>query len=268
MEKNQTNGKCFTLITGASAGIGKAVAEACAELDHNLFLVALPGSGLQEVCSYLENRYGVCAKYLCIDLREKGAPVRIYERALREGITVNFLVNNAGIGHAGAIEEHTQEEIDDMIMLNIRALTSLTRLFMPMLKGCPTAHILNVSSFVAFVPAAHKSVYVASKSYVYYFSESLRSELNGGPVRVSTLMPGPVYTNDRVRKRIGNNGFVSRATALEPEEVAHYAIPRVMAGIPVIIPGNMNRTVRIVLGALPYVILVNIMKQVFVGKGR
>lgn len=265
---SSSNNGYFTVVTGASEGIGRALAEECAKEGHNLFLVALPGSGMPETSRHLAEKYGVRTEHFCVDLREADAPEKVYRYAANHQLAADFLINNAGIGHAGALEEHTQEEIDDIIMINIRALTSLTRLFIPELKKKPRSYILNVSSFGAFLPSAHKSVYLASKSYVYYFSESLRSELNGGPVKVSTLMPGPVYTNDNVRKRIRNNGFFGRATALESEQVARYALDRIRAGTPVIIPGNLNRTLRTVLSFLPYFLLMGMMKRLFTGKGR
>lgn len=265
MKKYAHNGH-YTLVTGASAGIGKALAEECARRGRNLFLVALPGTGLPEFSDHLRSTYGIKTEYTCIDLTLPESPEKIYSYSVNRDIPVDFLINNAGIGYAGSLEDHTQEEIDEMITLNIRVLTSMTRLFMPELKKCPKAYILNVGSFGGFLPAPFKSVYLASKSYVFYFSEALRRELHGGPVKVATMMPGPVYTNNEVRKRIMDNGFGGRVTAMEPEEVAKYALRKVFSRGCVIIPGNVNQSLHFSLGLLPWFVLVRMMRKLFEGK--
>lgn len=259
---NGRNGH-YTLITGASSGIGKAFAEECAKLGRNLYLVSLPGTGLPELTKKLAEEHGITAEHLCLDLRQPGAPDQIWEHSLKEQLQVDFLINNAGIGYDGSIEDHTRDEIDEMITLNIHVLTNLTRLFIPELKKNARSYILNVSSFGAFLPSAYKSVYLASKSYVYYFSEALRSELNGGPVRINTLMPSGVLTNGKVKERIRRAGVLGRVSALSPEQVARYTLRKMESGSGVIIPGRISRSFFLTFGLLPSFFVMNMMKRVF-----
>jgi uncharacterized protein len=253
----------YTLITGASSGIGKAFAEERAGQGNNLFLVSLPDTGLRELAEELSKKHGIKAEYLCLDLRKSDSPEKVKEFTLEKSLPVDFLINNAGIGYDGSIENHTRKEIDEMISLNIHVLTNLTRLFIPELKKRERSYILNVSSFGAFMPSAYKSVYLASKSYVYYFSEALRSELNDGPVRVSTLMPSGVLTNGEVKERIRRAGFLGRASALTPGEVAGYTLRKMESRSGVIIPGKISRSFLLTFGLLPSFLVMNLMKKVF-----
>lgn len=253
----------YTLITGASSGIGKAFAEERAGRGNNLLLVSLPETGLPELAEELRNRHGVKVDFLCLDLMKPGAPEIIWEHTLEKQLPVDFLINNAGKGYDGCIDKYTRKEIDEMITLNIHVLTYLTRLFIPELKKRKRSYILNVSSFGAFLPSAYKSVYLASKSYVYYFSEALRSELNGGPVRVSTLMPSGVLTNGEVKERIRKAGMLGRASALRPDEVAKYTLKKMESRSGIIIPGKISRSFLLTFGLLPSFLVMNLMKKLF-----
>jgi short-subunit dehydrogenase len=258
----------YTLVTGSSSGIGKALAEECAKRGRNLFLISLPGTNLPELAKSIENDHDVKVEYLCIDLREADSTNKVWQHSLDKNIEVDLLINNAGIGYAGNFENLKQEEIDEMINLNIRVLTSLTRLFLPELKKRQQAYILNVGSFGAYVPTAYKSVYLASKSYVYYFSEALRSELNGGPVKIGTLMPSGVLTNGHVKERIKKSGALGRVSALSPEYVASYSLKKLLAGGGVIIPGKITRSIHLTFGILPSFVTVNTLKKVFEEKEK
>jgi len=262
MKKMGNNGY-YTLITGASSGIGKAFAEERAARGNNLFLVSLPETGLPKLAEDLRSSHDIKVHYLCIDLRKPGSAEKIWDYALEKQLPVDFLINNAGKGYDGGIEQYTEEEINEMITLNIHVLTNLTRLFIPELKKRERSYILNVSSFGAFMPSAYKSVYLASKSYVYYFSEALRSELNGGPVRISTLMPSGVMTNGEVKERIRKAGMLGRASALRPDEVAKYTLKKMESRSGVIIPGKISRSFLLTFGLLPSFLVMNLMKKLF-----
>lgn len=262
----EQNGQYYTLITGASSGIGKAMAEEFARIQRNLLLIGLPGTGLESQCYNLTQKYKVYSRFLEIDLRNPDSPEKILSFSQDNNLRINMLINNIGVGHVGNIGNFPAEEINEMIMLNIYSTTHLTNLFLNELKSYPESYILNMGSFAGFIPAAHKSIYMASKAYVYYFSCGLSYELENSSVKVSVAMPGPVTSNKKMIDRIHNDGTFSRLMKLNPDEVAKYIIPRLFSGEKVIIPGLVTRTVYILGLILPYAAILHIAKNVFAGK--
>lgn len=260
------NNQYYTLITGASSGIGKAMAEEFALRKRNLLLIALPETGLESQCKNLISKYNIHSRFLEIDMRENDAPELIQSFVQAENLKINILVNNIGVGHEGNVGDLAVEKIDDMIMLNIRAATHLTNIFINALKSCPESYILNMGSFGGFIPAPHKSIYMASKAYIYYFSCGLGFELENSSVKVSVAMPGPVKSNQKMIERIQNNGAISKSMALTPNEVAKYIIPRLLLGEKIIIPGRMTRLTYLLGLILPYGIVLHFMKKVFLDK--
>lgn len=256
----------YSLITGASSGIGKAVAEELARRHRNLLLIALPDTGLDGLCKNLSLKFNIISRYFEIDLREHDASVRILSFVQLENLRINMLVNNIGIGHAGKIGDFTVEELNEMIMLNIYTTTQLTNLFLHELMSYPESYILNMGSFGAYVPTPFKSVYMASKAYIYYFSCGLSSELENSSVKVSVAMPGSVPSNKKMIERIRGDGIISRCMVLSPDEVAKYVVPRLFLGEKVIIPGWVTRTVYLLGLILPYGIVLHFMKNIFQGK--
>jgi uncharacterized protein len=260
------SGNYYTLITGASSGIGKALSEECAHRKMNLYLISLPDSGLEAFAEELRANNGVLVHLLAIDLIREDAPRRVFEHARSLNININMLINNAGIGHLGDFKSQDSKIIDEIISLNIRTTTQLTRLFINELILLPESYILNMSSFIAFVPAPFKSVYGASKSYLLFFSRSLRLELKKYNVKVSSLHPSGVATNPRIISDMKNRPFYARATTLTGEQVAKYAMDNLMQGRDSIIPGFFTRTFFRIGFILPYGLMLNMMYRLFCRK--
>lgn len=264
---DKTNSKeGYTLITGASKGIGKAFAVECAKQKRNLVLVSLPGTGLEETSRELEEKFGVRVLPIVMDLTLADAPQRIYQYTKENNIRINFLINNAGVGYDGKFENHTIDQIDTMILLNIRALTAITQIYIPDLKSFDRSHVLNVSSFGSYLPTPFKSVYLASKSYVYYFSEALRSELQGTPVKVHTVLPGPVMTNGHTRKRIEKAGYFARIITMDASELATFTLKKISRGRSIIIPGRVTRSMFLVINLFPMILVRFFLRNYFRGK--
>lgn len=267
MTAHQTQGQFFTLITGASSGIGKAFAEESARRKMNLLLVSLPDTGLEQLTADLAEKYKIKSFCLAIDLTRLDAPKAVYDFARNHDIKVNFLINNAGIGYSGGIESYDQKSIDDMIMLNIRALTLLTHFFIEDLKSFDRSHILNMGSFGSYLPIPFKSIYLASKSYVYYFSMALKSELDDTPVKVTVVVPAGVMTNRATLERIKKAGFFGKATALTAEEVAKIAIKGTLKGKRLIMPGHANKVIFTFMSVLPVRLANGLVKRFFKNNG-
>lgn len=228
----------YAIVTGASSGIGRAIAGELASRKHDLVLHSLPGQGLDDFCTELESVHKIKAYGYEGDLTTRDGPEDFVAFVRKKGLHINILVNNAGIGYEGPIEECTKEQIEVMIHLNIRALTLLTYFFTPDLKTQSKSYLMNISSVGGYIPSAYKSVYLASKSYIYFFTRSLEAELQGSSIGTCVVVPAAVRTNRMVIDRIERNGWFSQKSALYPEEVAAKAVAGMFKGRKVIIPGS------------------------------
>jgi len=231
----------FTLITGASAGIGRAMTIEGAKKGWNLALIALPGEDLKEFSESLEKTYQIKTDFFEIDLTDEKAPQLVYEWCQNRDIQLNRLINNAGVGMGDQFGSLPYEFYEKMMVLNMVSLVCLTRLFLPDLESSPKASILNIGSLAGFYPSPYKSVYAASKSFVNMFSLALREELCQSGISVSVLCPGSVPTNDATKKRIPKNGYLARAAVLSSEQVARIALNKMEKGKALIIPGFVNK---------------------------
>lgn len=237
------NDSPFTLITGASQGIGRALAVTCAEKNRNLLLVALPGSGLPELAVELTSSFPVRVEFLESDLTERDCHEKVYEFARCREIRVDTMINNAGIGWNGKFENLTALEIDQMILLNLRATTLLTHIFIPELLKFPVSRILNMCSMASFLPIPGKSIYAATKAYIMFFSKALHSELKDKGVKVTSVFPFGVMTNLTVRERIRKSGFLARRAVMTPEKVAEISLQAMEKGRKMVIPGNVGKAI-------------------------
>lgn len=253
--------KPFTFITGASSGLGREIAIECARRGMNLILAALPGRNLSRLCMNLTEEFGVKAVYYETDLTDKYAVYALAEEILAR-YRVNFLVNNAGTGGTLSFDTSSPEYLDNIIQLNIRAVSMLARLFIPELKSHPEAWILNVSSMAAFSPIPYKTVYPASKAFVHNFSRSLSQELKGSGVNVAVVHPGPILTNPDVILRIIRQGPAGKVGLLQAREIARTAIDGVRAGRRVIIPGVMNKFNLFLMRVIPSDLRLNMLSRV------
>ncbi|MCA3278605.1 MAG: SDR family oxidoreductase [Roseomonas sp.] len=180
------------VITGASSGIGAALAEALAARGTQVVLVARSAARLEEVAERLRSA-GAIAHVLPMDLAEAGAAQSLHAAIRAMGLAVDTLINNAAIGHYGPFEAEPRERLTQALHLNVVALAELTRLFVPELllrKGT----ILNIASTAALQPTPFMSSYGATKAFVLSFSEALWAEYHHRGLHVAALCPGPVET--------------------------------------------------------------------------
>jgi len=251
----------YTLITGASNGLGKEMAIECAERGMNLILVALPGRNLDVLCNELEKEYGIIARYYERDLTDREAIISLVEDILQQ-YRINFLINNAGVGGTLHFDKSSVDYIERIIQLNITALSLLTRLLVPELQKHPESYILNVSSMAAFTPMPLKTVYPASKAFVSSFSRSLAQELKENSVKVGVLHPGPILTNPDVIVRIIRQGKNGKRGLFPARELARIGINGVRKGKTVMVPGMVNKFNRFLLATMPSGYLMNFLFKV------
>jgi len=231
----------YVLITGASKGIGKAFAIECAKNGMNLALISLPNENLEELSTELTEKYKIKSSYKTINLTDRKAPEIIHNWCIENKLKVNTLINNAGFGCVGRFENQSSGFYMQMIDLNVYSVVSLTRLFLPDLKNNSPSHILNLGSIASFYPMPYKTVYSATKIFVFSFSRALREELRPFNINVSILCPGPVITNSDVITRTLQQGKIGKWSALPPKRVAAIAIKRMLRKKFIIIPGLLSK---------------------------
>jgi short-subunit dehydrogenase len=241
--------KPVTVITGASGGIGEALARVFAKNGHEVALVARR----EKEMVLLANELAVSCKYkphvIVADLQRTDAPARIAHELLGRGLEPQIVVNNAGFGLHGQAAEIDRAEQLAMIDLNVRALTDLSLRWIDGIvkhKG----GILNVASVAGFLPGPGMAVYYASKAYVVSFTAALSQELAPQGVRVTALCPGPVLTEFQKRAGVSTKP-PSRLLGRTSEEVAQAGYAGFMAGKRLVIPGLGNRVVSTLSPLMP-----------------
>jgi uncharacterized protein len=245
------NSHHYTMITGASEGFGKSLAIECAKRKMNLILVALPASDLCGLASAIRREYNVDVVSIEKDLCEESSCIEIFNYVSALGLKVNILVNNAGIGCTVLFEEGNIASYEKQIKLNVLATTLLCRLFLKTLKQNSPSYILNVGSLASHFHLPKKQVYGATKSFIYYFSRSLRKELRKDKVYVSVLCPGGMTTNTIVTQTIRSGNYFSRMSSMEPEDVVPVALNGLLNKKEVIVPGRWNNLFLILDKMLP-----------------
>ena len=241
----------FTLITGASSGIGLEMAKVCAERGMNVLLVSLPNEDLEGKATAISKKYKVNAEYHECDLTDSIHLNNLVKWVEEKGFIVNFLINNAGLGGTMPFDEMSEGYINKMIDLNIRATTHVMNKFIPMLKSNSPSRILNVSSIISDLVVPYKSIYGATKSYVKNMSLSLAYELRKKGVSVSVLLPGATPTNNVVKHQIEQGAFAARATVMSANEVARVAIDKTLKGKIIITTGRKNGLIRKFMTLIP-----------------
>jgi len=232
--------KKYTLVTGASSGIGLALAKIAAKENRNLVLVARDEKNLKSVKNQILEHYKVGVEILAIDLSKTDAATRVYEFCEKNNIFINELINNAGFGDYGNFNSSDIKKQLSMIDLNVRCLTELTHLFLPAMIAQKSGRILNLGSVASFLPGPLMSVYFASKNYVLSFSRALSEELRGTGVTVTCLCPGATNTGFGKTAAVSDTHSTAHPKTTA-DEVAHYGWYHLQQGTPVAIHGKGNQ---------------------------
>ncbi len=244
----------YTLITGASEGFGKTLALECASRKMNLILVALPGPELYYLADFIKRNYKVDVVAIEKDLAIEDNCIMVFKEVQNLHLSVNMLINNAGLGGTMLFREGNIAFYQKQIKLNIIATTLLTHLFLDMLKTNGPSYILNVGSLSSYFFLPKKQVYGATKSFIYSFSKCLRSELHKDEISISIICPGSMNTNISVTQLIKTSGWLSRQAVMNPGDVALIAIDGLLNKREVIIPGKINKMFLLLNQFLPSII--------------
>lgn len=228
------------LITGASTGIGRELADLAAADGYDLVLVARSESMLTAVAADIRHKCNRNAVIVAKDLTHPDAAREIMDAVRDARVDVEVLVNNAGFGLVGKFWELGEQEQVDMVQLNVTALTELTRRFLPTFIQRRHGLIMNVASTAAFQPGPLMSVYYATKAYVVSFSEAIHNEARDFGVTVTCLCPGPTKTEFDRRAGAGKTKLFSEKGVMSARKVAEVGWKAMKRGKPLVIPGAKN----------------------------
>ena len=231
----------YALITGASSGIGLAIAEALARRGRNLILVARQRDALESIAYELTQRFGVEVLFSSCDLSEPLQVSGLLQELELADQQIDLLVNNAGFGTAGAFLQQDWSREQQLVEVNILALTRLCHALGQRMVQQGGGQILNVASVAAFQPGPWMSNYFASKAYVLSLSEGLREELKGFGVKVSVLCPGPTRSAFFRNAQMKSAKLERSSLMMSCEEVALLAVRGLDKNRAIITPGWRNK---------------------------
>lgn len=238
----------YALITGASSGIGLALAQQLAAKGFDVILVARSVDKLQALAQELSARHGVQARVAAADLTQSASVQTLASLLSKQDLNLRVLVNCAGVLHQDAFVNMQAAQIQQMIDLNITALTAMLHAFVPLLQNTVAqlggrAHVLNVASIAAFQPIPMLATYAASKAYVLSLSEALAEELQGSGVSVTALCPGITATNMLAQAKGANDKLSQLPSFLiaDVQDVASTALEATLRGDAVCVPGAVNQ---------------------------
>ncbi len=227
------------LITGASSGIGKALAHQFAQDGYQLVLAARSMAKMRALANELQRQFKVVVTVIGADLETHGGAAQLHADIKARGIILSALVNNAGYGTFGEFKGSALTAEMAMMQLNMSTVVILTKLFLPDLLAT-RGKILNTASTAAFQPGPYMAVYCATKSFVLSFSEAIASELEDTGVTVTALCPGPTTSGFQDKADLENSGLIKGKKLATSEEVAALGYRAMKRGQRVYIPGFIN----------------------------
>jgi short-subunit dehydrogenase len=238
----------WAVVTGASAGIGKAFAEELAAGGTHLVLTARRGDRLEEIARKLATQHQIRAEVCAADLTEVGAPKKIFDFTKSKGLEIDLLINNAGFGSYGEFAEDDLQRLLEMVQVNCSAVVHLTRLYLPGMIARKRGDILIVASTASFQGVPYISTYAATKAFDLIFAEGLAEEVKPHGLRVCALCPGS--TTSEFHEVANQTQFAAKQKQESAEKVAHTGLEALAAGKSYVISGlgnylgaNMQRVV-------------------------
>ncbi len=257
----------YALVTGASSGIGKAIAQQLAQKGYHLLLVSSNVLKLQTATQQLKTEFPeIDIRFLAQDLSATGAIKTIYEWTVPFHSSITIIINNAGYGLSGKFEEISIQEQLNVIDVNLKALVELTYAFIPVLKqhAPHKTYMLNVASTTAYQSVPFFAIYTASKTAVLSFSRSLRYELRDTNISVSVLSPGSTNTDFVNRARMSERiKKLAAKFSMAPKEVAYIALKGLFRGKAEIIPGFLNLLNAILPRFVPKILVESIASNIY-----
>ena len=244
------------VITGATQGIGRALADEFAKTGHTLLLVARTEAALAKTAGEVSARYQVPVHYVACDLSAPDGCDRIAAALSERGLYAESLVNNAAIMTAGFFQDQDKDVLLKLVDLNVRAVVDLTHRFLPDMIARGKGGVLNVASVEGFMPVPYQATYAATKAFLISFSRALAYEVMGTGVRVCMVAPGPIETDMHAKAGAEHSRYMVYLPSMTPEAMAAAAYRRFMRGNWVIVEGWMNRIIATGVRFVPGIMLI------------
>ncbi len=243
----------YTLITGASKGIGLELTHYLAKNKNNLILVARSKGLLDKIKIDLQKKFDIKVIVLVADLTKEGIAKEIYDYTTKENINVNVLINNAGFGDYGNFVDTSTEKNRNMVQLNIVTLTELCQYYLKDMIKNKDGKIMNVASIASFLPGPLMATYYATKAYVLSFTEALAKELVGTGVSITALCPGTTKTQffDVANANKQNSNLLNNMKPADPKKVALYGYKKMMKGKVIALYGTSNKILVFLIRFVP-----------------
>lgn len=264
----------LALVTGASTGIGYAIAKELAKRGANLIISATARSEekLHELSSQIKDLGSECHIFL-EDLSKINSGRSLYDQIKLQNLNVDLLINNAGYGRWGTFHEVEMDDYADMIQLNVTSLSELSHLFIPDMITKGEGGVINVGSVASLTPVPYSSVYAATKAYVLSLSEGLRYEYRNSNIRIMALLPGATVSNfgqvataksDKLRERLNKRSKSATGTVFQTShEVAVECLDGFSKDKQFIIPGKGNRRTALITKFMPRTKVLNTVGNLF-----
>ena len=255
----------YTLVTGASGGIGEALVKKLAGRGNNIIMVARNAEKLTKISAELQDQFGVHVAFIAADLTKNDAPRRIYEETVKQKWEIDVLVNNAGVGSGGVFADLSLESELDLLQLNNSSLIAMTHFFLQPMRERNHGTIVNVASMAAFMPVPYMATYAASKVFVRSFTEAIAQECKPFNVGIMLFAPGLTKTNFNEAAGINNDKGVGLSSDYETaatqtaEEVADELLHAIDTKKLFYISGSKNRMGARLLALVPNTITARFM---------
>lgn len=246
----------WAIITGASSGIGKALAIEFAKNGFNLFLTARNLEALKTVAQECEKKFSIKTEIFSADLADLKSTDELVEKITQQRFDV--LVNNAGFGVKGDFIETSIEDELKMINVQLSAMLKLTKAVLPKMIEANSGKILNIASVYSFAPVPKQAVYSASKAFILNFSSALQNEVKDQNIQISTVCPGITQTEFRTRAGIADK----KNSGMTAEKVAEISFSEMMKGKNIIIPGFQNKLFIFIAKYLPSKLLTSVVRLI------
>ena len=241
--------KKTAVITGATSGIGRELAEIFAKKGYSLFLASRNEEKLSSMCEDFKARFEDAEfDFIAVDLSDMVQTDKLC--GVLQNMHIDVLVNNAGFGMTGEFIEHDKTQLREMMNLNMLALTHITHAVLPQMKERRSGNIINVASIAAFMPNPYGSVYAATKAYVKSLSEAIGQEVKGYNIKVTILCPGPTETGFGSRSGMDKSPVFSKGV-MNAEKVAAAAYNAMKKGKRTVVPGAHNKAMVTAAKLLP-----------------
>ena len=256
-----TTDRPTALVTGASGGIGEALARELAARGHDLVLVARSVGALEALAAELSQAHGITATSIGADLAASGAGRALAGELRSRGLDIDIVVNNAGFADFGEFAQTDLDKTMQMVALNVVTLTELTHELLPPMIERGRGRVMNLASTAAFLPGPLMAVYYATKAYVLSFSEGVAEELKGTGVTVTALCPGPTASGFQARAAMEDSKLVKGKRVMDAATVAKMGVDAMEAGKTVAICGFKNKVQAVMPRFLPRALVPPMVKR-------